>query len=228
MPLQPFLTPSTIHPRSKVPEGAFLLTNKYKVMYLRERIKISIMRYPAHFPLPSVRIYLKKSGTERVFKYLKSFCLLSATKQQRKKVRKTEKQHYSLSSLNMKFVPDDAKRNRAVMVASQMPLVKFIISRLAGRCCCCCWEGGEEGNKILLGNVISDNPSQKLSPVKAAREKRPQTHGNSLTLRAPFFSPFAAGPVNVCFATPGRNEKRAASAAELFILRLKLCFCVSV
>lgn len=203
-------------------------------MYSRERIKISIMRYPAHFPLPSVRIYLKKSGTERVFKYLKSFCLLSATKQQRKKSKKTEKQHYSLSSLNMKFVPDDAKRNRPVMVASQMPLVKFIISRLAGSCCCCWGSGkkdggrGEEGNKILLGNVISDNPSQKVSPVKAAREKRPQTHGNSLTLRAPFFSPFAAGPVNICFATPGRNEKRAASAAELLILRLKLCFCVSV
>lgn len=82
------------------------------------------MRLSAHFPcspLPrlcedNVRIYLKMQNKkrEKVFKYLKKFLLQSSA----------EQQHYSLSSRNMKFVPDDAGEWAGFL---QAPAVKFAV-----------------------------------------------------------------------------------------------------
>lgn len=78
-----------------------------------------------------------------------------------------------------------------------MPFLKFIILRPVGGFCC--FEGGWEMETKSFWEMSSATILlKKASSVKAALEKRSQTHGNSLTLRASFFSPFAVGPVNVC------------------------------
>lgn len=119
-----------------------------------------------------------------------------------------------------------------------------------------CWKMFAEwavAMKILLGNVISENPSQKLSFVKVIFEKRivftelgrervnskgkpNQSQGISLTLWISFLLlSFPWLPrkdlFSHCHACPpdfSWFEKRAAKPSFSPILQLKLCFCVSV